>query len=154
MSKGLHTNLTDTSAAGHLSVPLAMAQGQGLSPFAKLRADMVRVQAAVLAQALAQDFDREAWQQQVEAAEEVVQLRQALALLEGALSEEWLSPLFQRTPRHHRGPRNARCPLHAQLPAGGLGDRPAVLCRAAPGAGTFQWHVHLLVVWTTLDSCF
>ena len=84
-----------------------MAQGQGLLPFAKLRADMVRVQAAVPAKALTQDFDRAAWQQQVEAAEEVVQLRQALASLEGALSEEWLSPLFQRTPRHHRGPCNA-----------------------------------------------
>ena len=91
-------------AAGHLTVPLALAQGQGLSPLAKLRADMVRVQAAVPAKALAQDFDREAWQQQVQAAEKVVQLRQALAMLEGALSEEWLSPLFQRTPRHHRGP--------------------------------------------------
>ena len=107
MNKGLHTVLTDPLTAGHLPVPLALDQGRGPSPLAKLRADMVRVQAAVPAKALAQDFDGEAWQQQVLAAQKVVQLRQALATLEGALSEEWLSPLFQRTPRHHRGLRSA-----------------------------------------------
>ncbi len=116
--------LCTLSAAGHPFVAQAMAQRQGMSPFSKLQADMVRVQAAVPATALAEDFDREAWQQQVQAAEQVVQLRQALAVLEGALSEEWLSPLFQRTPRHHQGLRNAWCPSHAQLLAGCLGDRP------------------------------
>eukprot|EP00891_Asterochloris_glomerata_P006673 jgi/Astpho2/6673/Aster-x0287 len=101
----------DAVRAGHPFVAQAMAQRQGMSPFSKLQADMVRVQAAVPATALAEDFDREAWQQQVQAAEQVVQLRQALAVLEGALSEEWLSPLFQRTPRHHQAPRSEDEPM-------------------------------------------
>ena len=72
--------------------------------------------AALLEPALAEGFNRKAWEKSVKGAAELVTLRDALAELQAAIKDDRLSQSFARTPLLVKG---------AWLPTGVPEPRPA-----------------------------
>ena len=60
--------------------------------------DMLKVHAALLDPALAEDFPRKAWEKTVKSATDLVTLRDALGDLQAGVQDDRLSQSFARTP--------------------------------------------------------
>eukprot|EP00884_Botryococcus_braunii_P016830 jgi/Botrbrau1/3830/Bobra.0183s0056.2 len=94
----MNTNLlapTRTGDSGGIPSPFRAGESERLS---KLKGDMLRVEAGIPRKALVDPWMSDRWRKEVRNAIGPEDLRGALATLEDAIYEEYLSPLFNRKP--------------------------------------------------------
>ncbi|EIE24672.1 hypothetical protein COCSUDRAFT_46901 [Coccomyxa subellipsoidea C-169] len=99
-----HVRASDPAIAASLAAEEAAALAEQSQPrLAKLKCDLLRVQAALPPPAMAESWDADAWRQRVRTASTVVELRTALGQLEASLHDEYVSTQFKRKPAPVKG---------------------------------------------------